>query len=699
VKGLFFLYSLLLFFCLLQPVNNFAQPVISISSTKPVLNIPAQNILWLTDETGSMQIDDVKNKGANAFTANLISTNKQQVYWVSFQLQNLGDVDQEYILRTPKLGHVDLYIMKSDSGFEKLQTGSLLPLRLRSEPSSFNCLQFLLLKNERRICWLRIAPVYSLYVPKDFSLQVMPQNLFEEQDRKRLFWQGMFLGIILVMALYNLFLLFAVKDISYLYYVISFVSLGFYFAFYYGIGIEYLWPSSPVWDTFCYTMLVPLTGLARILFTRTYLHTPVLLPRINIILNVLIGFTLITLLTATAGYIFKIDMLANLIGVIGVLGTVILIMMLVAGISAYYQKNYEPAKYFIVANIVLVIGAIAFIIRELGFAGDNFFTRYFVQYGVLIQMVVFSLGLASRLNRTRLQLTQETLEKERLALDKEREKKEMMEQQSQQLQQQVKEKTIDLQQKNDMLEQTIEQVKDSENKLSQLNQVKDKLFSIVSHDLRNPLATMQSFLKLITEHHDKLNEEEKIKLFSEAKQSIDNLDELLYNLLQWSKSQMNLLQFRPEKVNMNTVIENCIRMLKLNAHMKSVRIHAAAAPDSYAYVDKEMMEFILRNLLSNAIKFSHRDSNVFIEVISIGQELSIQVKDNGIGMNASRSRKLEEMTGTFSRRGTEKEKGTGLGLLISKEFIQKNNGRLEIESQLGKGSVFAVIVPKEPGGN
>ena len=112
--------------------------------------------------------------------------------------------------------------------------------------------------------------------------------------------------------------------------------------------------------------------------------------------------------------------------IIGVLGAIILIMMLIAGIAAYYLNKYEPAKYFIAANILLVLGAIAFILRETGLINDNFISRYLVQYGVLIQAVVLSLGLASRLNKMRLQLANETLEKERLALEKEKEKKELM---------------------------------------------------------------------------------------------------------------------------------------------------------------------------------------------------------------------------------------------------------------------------------
>lgn len=672
-----------------------AQSLVQIEASQTILLLPSQKLSWEVDRTknGLSLLDDTLAERFEPLAS--FAREDYQKHWIyraHFRLENKTGIDQEFILQTPKSGYVRLFISHESGGFEKLETGSLLPLEKRSERSAVNGLKILLRKDERRDCWLHLQPVYSIYLPPDLGLHLQQQNSFEERDRKRLFWQGMFLGIILVMAFYNLFLLFAVRDISYLYYVISFVSLGFYFAFYYGFGIEYIWPHSPLWDTYCYTMLVPLTGLARILFTRTYLHTPQLMPGINRWLNVLILVSSLATLAGLISFLARIDILHTLIAIIGILGSVILVMMLVAGIIAY-RKKYEPAKYFIVANILLVIGAIAFISREMGLASDNYFTRYFVQFGVLIQLVVFSLGLASRLNRTRLQLAHETLEKERLALDREREKKELIEQQRTELQQQVAKQTADLKQKNLVLEEAILQLRESQAQLRQLNQVKDKLFSVVSHDLRNPLATMQSFMKLLTEHHDKLSEEEKQQLFAEAQQSLDNLNLLLYNLLQWSRSQMNILQFKPEKLFLKTTIDNCIRVLHLHAHMKKIKINTTIDEHLFALADKEMTEFIIRNLLSNAIKFSQRNSEIMMKAFEKDGNVRIEVIDSGIGMSEARIRKLMEMNAGITRRGTEKEKGTGLGLLISKEFIEKNGGQLDIESEPGKGTVFSFSLP------
>ena len=685
-------FFICIIFFLMAAVTLQAQ--INIEANKPLRHVQQNELTWFFEKEGSLTFEKINDSFfTNYKNVDFSAAKKNTNIWGRLVVNNVSGLDQEYILQTNKWGYFEAFINNQNKQPDHLISGSLVSLQNRSQPSNTNAVKFVIKQQERKIIFLKFKSEYSIYVHDNISLQLVKQTYFEKTDRKRLLWQGLFFGIILVMALYNLFILFAVRDISYFYYVLSIVSIGLYFAFYYGFGIEYLWPRSPLWDTFCFVIINPFTGLTRILFTRTYLHTPSLLPRINKILNVLAFACISILVTGLACYLLKIDLLKPMVTIIGILGALVLIMMVVAGIVSYYIDKYEPAKYFIAANILLVIGAIAFIFRETGLMEDNFFTRYLVQYGVLIQAVVLSLGLGSRLNKMRLQLATETLAREKLALEKEKEKKELIEQQKTELQQQVKEKTTDLQLKNTMLQNTVGQLKESENKLSQLNQIKDKLFSVVSHDLRNPLATMQSFLKLITEHHEKMSEDERKKLFLEAQQSLDNLNELLYNLLQWSKSQMNLLQFRPDKLNMKLIVDGAVRLVQLHAHMKQVIIKTNVEQGLAAYADKDMIEFIVRNLLSNAIKFSQRKSDVAVNAFTAGGHIIIEIVDKGIGLNEAKIKKLLEKNTTLSRRGTEKEKGTGLGLLISKEFIEKNGGYLQIKSELGKGSVFSFNIP------
>ncbi len=682
----FILFILSLFFCL----QTSAQATFRISQTDENIFIPFEQLSVLHTTNKNISIDQISN---TLFTDD--KKNTVTDFYAQFILLNNTNSDKQYVLETPKTGVINCWIKKPyDSTWQLLRSGSVLKLSERSLHSNSNGLIIELLKGAPVKVILQFKTVFSIYRHNTYNLILQPLSQFERKDSKRLLWQGLFLGIILVMALYNLIIYFAVKDISYLYFVLSIFGIGLYFSFYYGIGIEYLWPDAPVWDTFCYTIIVPFNGLMRVYFTKTYLHTAELLPRINRLLNALAIICALCICLGLVIYIFRIDILNELISIIGILGSVILIMMLISGFVAYYKEHYQPAQYFIFANLLLVVGAVLFIFREMGLMPDNFFTRYFVQVGTLIQVVVFALGLASRLSKARLQLANEIVEKEKIALEKEKEKKEIIEKQKEELQIQVQQQTLDLKKQNQQLEDIISKLKSSELKFKQLNQLKDKLFSIISHDLRNPLATMQSTLKLITEHHYKLDEKEKDQLTKEAQASLDNLNELLYNLLQWSRSQMNLLEFNPEKIAVKPILENCRKVLQLNAHMKNIRINVVAENNLFGIADKDMIEFVIRNLLSNAIKFSNRDSDVFLKVTTNNSRIKFQVLDSGVGIGKTKIQRLLQLNATDSSRGTEKEKGTGLGLLISKDFIEKNKGTLQIESEPGKGSTFSFEIPQ-----
>ncbi len=613
-------------------------------------------------------------------------------YQSNIQLTNKTAFDQDLVMSFTKSGVIKA-TMQDGIQSTIYTTGALIPLINRSHPTNINAIRFMLTKGTDYSILLSYEPHYGIYDPKTMQVTINSTTRFEQADTRRLFWQGIFLGTILVMALYNLFIFYGVRDVSYLYYVLSIAGLGMYLAFYYGFGIEYLWPNYPRWDTFCYSIIVPFTNLARLFFTRSYLNTAKLMPRLNKLVNILILACSLLLLIGLISFIYNIDTLQLLITGVGLVGTLVLILMLAAGLIAYYIDHYQPAKYFITANALLVIGAILFILRELGWVEDNFYTRYFVQIGFIIQVIVFALGLASRYNSTRIELAQQRIEKERIALEREREKKEMIEAQKQELQIQVEQQTQDLKIQNITLEETVQKLEESKEQLSQLNSVKDKLFSIISHDLRNPLATMQSFLKLITQHHEKLNEEEKQKMIKEAQSSLDHLNELLYNLLQWSKSQMQLLEFKPEQLQVKNVLEKNIRLLYLQAHMKQVQISSLFEEEQTIYADKEMLDFIIRNLLSNAIKFSHKNSQIQIQVKKTKTYIEISVQDEGVGMSKETIQKLLETSLSNSRRGTAKERGTGLGLLISKEFITRHGGQLQIEQAIIKGSIFKVLLP------
>lgn len=207
---------------------------------------------------------------------------------------------------------------------------------------------------------------------------------------------------------------------------------------------------------------------------------------------------------------------------------------------------------------------------------------------------------------------------------------------------------------------------------------------------------MQSFLKLLTEHHEKLSEAEKQKLMAEAQDSLDHLNRLLFHLLQWSKSQMNLLAFQPEQLDARESLEKCVRILHLQAHLKKITIETDVDNPCPLHADQQMIDFILRNLLSNAIKFSHMQGHILLKAWVAQQHTYISIQDSGIGISADVVNEILTTHVGATRRGTAKERGTGLGLLISREFIEKHGGQLFIESHPGSGTLMTIAIPLKP---
>jgi hypothetical protein len=231
--------------------------VFTIYKQNEVLNIQPGLLKWYADTSGSAIIEQYKLDITKqpAIRPDVPAANYNT--WSNFVLKNNTSTDKEYFLQTKKTGVITCWVKSSrDSVWKESQSGSLLKLKDRSLHSNTNGIVLQVNKNEPLSIVLKFESGYSIYNNNDHSLILAPLAVFERQDSQRLLWQGLFLGIILVMAFYNLIIFFAVKDFSYLYYVLSLIGIGLYFSFYYGIGIEYLWPNAPLWDTYCFILII-----------------------------------------------------------------------------------------------------------------------------------------------------------------------------------------------------------------------------------------------------------------------------------------------------------------------------------------------------------------------------------------------------------------------------------------------------------
>ncbi len=225
------------------------------------------------------------------------------------------------------------------------------------------------------------------------------------------------------------------------------------------------------------------------------------------------------------------------------------------------------------------------------------------------------------------------------------------------------------------------------------NKTKEKLFSIVAHDLRAPVGQLKTTLDLVNKQHLSIEE---FKQFSvHFSKEIEQLQSNMDNLLTWSQSQLNGISTNPKNLLISASIQEAIRLVKQAALSKSIEITHSAS-NELVHIDPEHLKLILRNLLTNAIKFSHENSTIHIHTVKNKRAIIVSIKDTGIGMGSFQLEKLFTHEEIISIQGTNKEKGTGLGLKLCKEFIHKNNGDIWVSSEVGMGSTFSFSIPLVP---
>lgn len=229
--------------------------------------------------------------------------------------------------------------------------------------------------------------------------------------------------------------------------------------------------------------------------------------------------------------------------------------------------------------------------------------------------------------------------------------------------------------------------------LKQLNATKDKFFSIIAHDLKNPFITILGFSELLLADYYDLTDDEKLYYIQEMKKSSENSHILLQNLLQWSRSQTGFIEFHPQNVNLANIIIQNIELLKATAEKKDIALLYSMDSNISVYADIDMINTVIRNLISNAVKFTPRHGRISISALRAGNMINIAVEDSGVGMDSEAIARLFKLDAGRSTEGTERETGSGLGLILCKEFVKKNGGDIWVESRINEGSKFTFSVP------
>jgi len=238
-----------------------------------------------------------------------------------------------------------------------------------------------------------------------------------------------------------------------------------------------------------------------------------------------------------------------------------------------------------------------------------------------------------------------------------------------------------------------EQLEKNAFELTELNATKDKFFSIIAHDLRNPFTSLLGVSDLMMENAEKFDEERVRKSATLINSSARKAYTLLENLLEWSRSQSGNIKIKPEPFKLCEHVEGIISALSVNADNKEINLNSEIEKEFQVVTDKNITHTIIRNLVSNAIKFTHKGGSVTVNAIKNERHVTVSIKDTGIGMSKDDIEKLFRIDVKYTKAGTNKETGTGLGLILCKEFVEKLGGRIWVESEPGKGSEFKFTIP------
>ena len=254
-------------------------------------------------------------------------------------------------------------------------------------------------------------------------------------------------------------------------------------------------------------------------------------------------------------------------------------------------------------------------------------------------------------------------------------------------------KVIELEKESIERKQAEQTLKESEKRLHQLNADKDLFISILGHDLKSPFNNLLGLSEALTEDILKLNTDEIEDYANNINKSAQNANNLLEEILLWARIQQGKFPFKPQNLSFTDICKNILETLNPIAKAKNITIDYSSANHITVFADADMLKAVLRNLVSNAIKFTNKKGTININATQTNSNVTISVSDNGVGIEPDDLKKLFDISEVLTTKGTAKETGTGLGLLLCKEFVEKHGGKIWVESEVGKGSDFKFTLP------
>lgn len=706
--------TLILFLFLLLICNKVsAQDTVVVSDVSKMQSIEGQ-IAILTDAESSRHLLEVINDSSFVVSKqtvpNLGISNNS--FWVRMRIKNQTELPTLLLrLEYPIIDELNFYTLHESKLVDSLITGESQGYNARQFKNQNFIYTLNIPSGESRELYIRIKTGEQLQLP--FSVG-SSTALFEELVVKDLVF-GLYIGIILVMAIYNLFVFFTVRDRSYIYYVSYIVFVGATQAVLQGYGFKYLWPNS-VWMVTQSTFLIPvLNGWTAILFVKHFLNTKQNYPLGNRILDVTFFFYFVCFLLSLFNQFYFAQNLVQLTALVGSLLTIHI---------AYKigKQGFRPANYFLVAWTIFLLSVVVFVLRNFNILPYNNFTYYSLQVGSALEVTLLSFALADKINIYR----KEKEQSQERALFVSQENERIIREQNVVLEIKVEERTKALHQSNLDLSFALDDLKNAQTKLVDAEKMASlgQLTAGIAHEINNPINFVSSNIRPLRRDIDDImalleryelivNQNDLGKYFDDAlklKKEIDydylihEIDVLLkgmadgagrtVEIVKGLKSFSRLDESDLKFANINEGIESTL--IILNSTFKgrvAVVKELDPIPEVECYAGK--LNQVFMNIINNAaqaVMAAHPNDDQGQVVIQTKRQengISIHIRDNGTGMNEETRSKIFEPFFTTKKAG----EGTGLGLSIVYSIIELHKGSIVVESTLGEGTEFIITLP------
>lgn len=651
------LISTLLFFSVIHVTAK--EITLSDSTTRRDVH---DGISFLRDAGGALTIDEVPTMRFEEVAGIPNFGFDNATYWFRLEIQNHAHVT-DWLLEIPfaPLDNVSLFELDmrpdGDGRWIEHRSGDHIRLSEKRFRHRHHVFDLRVLRGTSKVVYIKVKTNSSVQLPITF----WQPNAFADAGAHIQMINGLFYGAMLLMALYQLFLFISIRDRITFYYVITLVSMVNVVGLFQGYTFRYLYPEWPKVNDIMAMFAGPLFLLCSALLTRAFLQLKqfsVWLDRlllINTVLDILAGVAMLIFyqkITYGAHHFFVLTHCT---------------LVLVSAGYCFYRK-YKPARYYLLAWVTLLVATVVFSMSNLGIMPGYLSTNYSgLMIGCILQMLFVAFALGDRWN----ELVKETQRARELELQ-------LREQEKVRLEQEVRIRMAEIQSKSERLEE--------------VNRVKDKLFSLVSHDIKGPLGSLRLALAMM--NTGQVSQEEFQHLTSALEARFGQTTEFVENLLQWATLQLKGERFEPGMIELSAVASEALDLLELDIKRKNIVLRNTIPPHQTAFADPNMVRSVLRNLLTNAVKFTGNGGTIGVNCWKNGRQVIISVADTGVGIPLSNRKNLFTLD-SVTTAGTKLEKGTGLGLLLCREFVEKNGGRIWFDSEEGKGTTFYFSLPEE----